>query len=101
MNVHQLTDPDAKTGRYYLNTYQSYPYYVKPGFWNRWGPGGWFVWAAGGKVPGSDEKFAPEGYVFSDVGPRGMKGKGEKETRIFEEKLRSERPSGCPFARVG
>ena len=99
MSVRLLTDQDPQTGRFYLSSYQVFPYYVKPSFWNRWGPEAWLVWAAGGKVPGSDEKFEPKGYVFSEVGPKGMRGKGGVETEAIESKLRSERPSGCPFAR--
>ena len=98
MNVKQLTDPDPKTGRFYLSTYQAYPYYNKPTFLNRWGLEAWFVWAMGGQVPGSDKKFLPEGYVFQEVGPNGLRNKGAKEVEAWEEKLRAERPAGCPFA---
>jgi len=98
MNVRQLMDQDPTSGRYSLKTYTAYPYYVKPGFLNRWGPEAWFVWAAGGKVPGSDIRFEPEGYTFAEVGPRGMRNKGVKEMEGMEERLRSERLAGCPFA---
>jgi hypothetical protein len=57
------------------------------------------VWFAGGKVPGSDgETYWPQGYRFEDVGPKTMRGKGVEEARDTEERLRTERPVGCPFA---
>jgi hypothetical protein len=100
MKVTLLDDgADRKTGRHHLSTYVAYPFYVEPGFMNRWGPEAWFVWAFGRDLPGSKgEMFCPQGYVMSEVGPNGLKNKGAKETKAFEEKLWVERPSGCPFA---
>lgn len=59
------------------------------------------MWAAGGYLPGDRADFAPEGYKIEELGPKGMKGKGGEEMRRVEEKLRSERPLGCPFAFTG
>lgn len=92
-------EPDPKTGRFYLNKYLAHPFYNKPGFLNRWGPEAWFVWYMGGDVPGSKgSQYSPEGYSFEEVGPRIMKNRGIDETRRWEEKLKAERPAGCPFA---
>lgn len=98
--VRQLEEkPDPSTGRYHLTTYQSHPFYNKPGFLNRWGPEAWFVWFSGGKVPGSDgDTYWPQGYIWEDVGPRVMRGKGVDEARGIEERLKVERTAGCPFA---
>jgi hypothetical protein len=75
------------------------PTYVKPGFMNRWSLEAWFVWAFGGNLPGDKGgTFAPEGYKIEEMGPRGLQGKGLEEMRATEERLRSERPLGCPFA---
>lgn len=98
--VHDLPDnADPKTGRYHPRRYFVHPYYTKPGFWNRWGPGAWFVYLSGGDVPGTKgDLYVPEGYTFEEVGPKNLRGKGIKEMRAFEEKIGSERPLGCPFA---
>lgn len=57
------------------------------------------VWKFGGDVPGSKgDTYIPEGYKFEEVGPKVMKNKGQEETRAWEEKIRAERPAGCPFA---
>lgn len=90
---------DPKTGRFHTNRYLVHPYYNKPGFFNRWGPEGWFTWFFNGDVPGSKgNKYIPEGYTFQEVGPRSMKNKGGAEMRAWEEKLMDERPAGCPFS---
>ncbi|KAE8443349.1 hypothetical protein EG329_001992 [Mollisiaceae sp. DMI_Dod_QoI] len=99
MRVRDIGDiPDPKTGRYHLKQYLAHPYYNKPGFLNRWGPEAWFVWYMGGDVPGSKgSQYIPEGYKFEEIGPSAMKNQGTKETKAWEEKLKAERPTGCPF----
>jgi hypothetical protein len=47
---HVKDNPDAKTGRYHPPNYLAHPYYIPPGFLNRWGLEGWLVWAFGGDV---------------------------------------------------
>ncbi|PVH74715.1 hypothetical protein DL98DRAFT_519052 [Cadophora sp. DSE1049] len=100
MKVRELSDhPDPKTGRLHTNRYVAHPFYNKPGFLNRWGPEGLFVWMAGGDRPGSKgDLYLPEGYKFEEVGPQIMKNRGLEETKAWEEKLMAERPAGCPFA---
>lgn len=94
-----LSDPDPITGLMHKNDYLVRPYYVKPSFWNSWGPFGWFVRLNGGDVPGSKaDLYEPEGYKIEEVGPRSMKGKGEKEMKKWQEKISGERSIGCPFA---
>lgn len=57
------------------------------------------MWLAGGDRPGSKGNlYIPEGYKFEEVGPKIMKNRGLEETRVWEEKLMTERPAGCPFA---
>jgi len=61
---------DPITGRFGYKDYQAHPFYVKPTFWNRWCPEALFVRLSGGTVPGSDgTTYAPEGYMFEEVGP--------------------------------
>jgi len=96
--VKALSEPDPITGLMHKNDYLVHPYYTKPTFWNRWGPIGWFVYLSGGDVPGSKGGlYEPEGYKIEEVGPKNMKGKGEKEMKAWEEKIKAERPLGCPF----
>lgn len=98
LKVRQLGDPDPITGRMRLNTYLGHPFYNKPGFVNRWGPGAWIQRIFGGQLPGDDDKFIPQGYRFEEVGPKSVEKKGLDETTLWEKKLSVERPVGCPFA---
>lgn len=100
MRVRRVVDtPDTKTGRYHAPDYLAHPYYIKPGFSNRWGLEGWLVWLSGGDVPGSKGSlYIPQGYHFDEVGPNAVHSKGCAETKAWEEKLSVERPAGCPFA---
>lgn len=99
MNVRQLGDPDPKTGRMWLNNYLGLPFYIKPGFLNRWGPDAWLQRIFGGPLPGDDDdRFIPQGYRFEEVGPKSVQNKGLDETTAWEQKLSAERPVGCPFA---
>lgn len=101
MAVKALSELDTTTGLIYKNDYLVHPHYVKPNLWNRWGPVAWFVYLSGGDVPGSKGGlYEPEGYRIEEVGPRSLKGKGKKEMKVWEEKIREERPLGCPFAFV-
>jgi hypothetical protein len=53
---------------------------------------------AGGVLPDSNvDVYIPEGYRFEEVAPNCMKNMGLAETKAWEEKLRNERPAGCPF----
>jgi hypothetical protein len=102
MRMREISDvPDKTTGRYHMTKYMTHPFYIKPGFLNRWGPEAWFIWASGGEIPGTKGDFyIPQGYLFEEVGPNGMKNKGLAEMKATEEKLRVERPP-CPFAFAG
>ncbi|KAK7753054.1 hypothetical protein SLS62_005004 [Diatrype stigma] len=91
---------DPATGRMSLGmSYGSFPFYIKPTLWNRWGPGAWVIWLAGGKVPGDDpDEFMPQGYSFEDVGPRNRANMGKEEMDIDAEELMKSGRGGCPFA---
>ncbi|KAI9771737.1 MAG: hypothetical protein M1839_002751 [Geoglossum umbratile] len=68
--------PDPKTGRFSAVRYRAHPWYVKPTFRARWGARAWWVWAAGGVVPGDEGgKYFPEGYLAEEMGPGGPKGR--------------------------
>lgn len=81
-----------------MSKYLAHPYYNKPGFLNRWGPEALFTRFMGGEVPSKGSEYIPEGYRFEEVGPKIMRNKGAEETKAWEEKLKAERPAGCPFA---
>lgn len=98
-NKKLFTDPDPKSGRIQHLDYLVQPYYNGATFWNRWGPEGLLTRILGGKVPGSGgEKLKPQGFLFEDIGPAHAMGKNKAEMAEWEQRLRKERPSGCPFA---
>ena len=98
--VREFSTKNPNTGRYNHNNYLVHPYYVKPSFISRWGPTAWMTWALGGIVPGgkNSEKYYPEGYEIDEVGPDKKRGAGRKEMGEFEQKVKTARPNGCPFA---
>lgn len=93
-------DPDPTTGRYHQSNYVTFPYYVKPSFWKRYGPDTWLSWLFGTPLPGDEgEKYHPEGYLLDEIGPDKMEGKGKEwmaqERVSVEGKIRD---GACPFA---
>lgn len=99
MRARILTEPDKKTGRLRYTHYKDRPYYVQPTFWNRWGPEALMWRLMGGVVPGGKdgEKYMPQGYLFEEIGPRRVVGRGKETTDKFEENIRMVRKGGCPF----
>jgi hypothetical protein len=94
-------EPDPDTGNYHALEWNDYPWYVKPTFWNRWGPGALATRLMGGVVPG-DPAYLPSGYVISQLGPEKLKGKGEAEMERNREELRERTrrriaAGGCPM----
>ncbi|KAJ5247200.1 hypothetical protein N7468_002183 [Penicillium chermesinum] len=90
-------EPDAND-RYFLTSWEAAPYYVKPTFWNRWGPTAWFTWMMGRPVPGDEgDKYRPEGYHIANIGPRYFEGKGQKEVEKLMEEMKVYRTGKCPF----
>ncbi|KAI1652962.1 hypothetical protein F4813DRAFT_383571 [Daldinia decipiens] len=95
----RLGDPDPNTGRIAQPIpYGNYPFYVKPTLWNRWGPVAWAIWLYGGKVPGDNpEEYMPQGYLFSDIGPKNRMGLGIQEVEADTERIKASRWTRCPF----
>ena len=91
--------PNPKTGRYNMVEYISFPWYVNPTLYNRWGPAAWFSWFAGAKLPGDDGfRFMPEGFIALDAGPAASRGKGHDEMQKMLADLDSTSPMlACPF----
>lgn len=94
------SNPDPANGRYNSVEYLSFPWYIKPTLNRRWGPRSWITRLVGRKLPGDDDnKYAPEGWTFSELGPENKKNKGMPEmdkdrVRLLNQSGRG----GCPFA---
>ncbi|KAI0975137.1 hypothetical protein F4678DRAFT_419405 [Xylaria arbuscula] len=97
--VRRHGDIDAKTGRVQMRIpYGNYPFYVRPTLWSRWGPKAWALWAYGAKVPGDNpEEYMPQGFLWTDAGPRNRMGLGAKEMEIDVQRMRAAKRGGCPF----
>lgn len=99
--IKYFSEPDAKTGRIQHLNYLVKPYYYAGTFWSRWGPEALLTRALGGFVPGAEpEKLMPQGFLFEDIGPVTLMGKHKAEMAGWEERLKKERPSGCPFSKA-
>jgi hypothetical protein len=86
-------------GRYSSVEYLSHPWYVKPTFQRRWGSRAWITRLLGRKLPGDDgNKYSPEGYLISEVGPRSLVGSGKPEMRTDFERIQGAKSGGCPFS---
>lgn len=93
-----FTEEPDQNGRFYLTKWEAAPYYVKPTFWNRWGPEAWLTWALGRPVPGDEgDKYYPSGYHIPDVGPKYFEGKGRKQLDETMEEMKGFRTGKCPF----
>lgn len=84
-------------GRRCFTTYAGLPVYVRPTFWNRWGPEALYFRLIGKPLPG-DKGMEPEGYLLKDAGPRQHSGKGWDEAELNAKKLLKMPRGGCPFA---
>ena len=99
--IKYFSEPDPKTGRIQHLNYLVQPYYWAGTFWDRWGPEALLTRLLGGHVPGSGgEKLMPQGFLFEDIGPAALMGKHKAEMAGWEERLKQERPSGCPFSKA-
>jgi len=89
-----LADKPDDMGRYIWGRYLGQPWFVKPGFWNRWGGKGLWRRMLGLPVPGDEgEKFMPAGYRIEELGPRVGKGGWEAE-KVW---VREVGGRGCPI----
>ncbi|KAK2875008.1 hypothetical protein FQN49_001870 [Arthroderma sp. PD_2] len=92
--------PD-KDGRYYLQTYDSKPFYIKPTLASRWlTPTAIIRRLLGLPLPGDDgNEYSPRGYRLEELGPSWILRKKSIETdvRVAREKLNKNHTTGCPF----
>ncbi|KAG2415461.1 hypothetical protein HFD88_006652 [Aspergillus terreus] len=93
-----FTEEQDENERVFITQWDAAPYYVKPTFWNRWGPVAWLTWALGLPLPGDGgDKYYPQGYFIPDVGPKYFEGKGRKALNQTIEELKTSRTGKCPF----
>ncbi|KAI1810134.1 hypothetical protein GGS20DRAFT_568806 [Poronia punctata] len=97
--VRRLGRTDPKTGRMHTRfPYGNHPFYIEPTIWNRWGPKAWAIWLYGGKLPGDDpEEFMPQGYHWTDLGPKNRMGLGVEEMEADVKRMKASGRGGCPF----
>ncbi|QQK47161.1 Permease, cytosine/purine, uracil, thiamine, allantoin [Penicillium digitatum] len=93
-----FTEEPDQNNRFFLTQWDAAPYYVKPTFWNRWGPMAWLSWALGRPLPGDEgDKYYPTGYSIADVGPKQFERKGRKQMDEILLELKEHRTGKCPF----
>ncbi|ERF70619.1 hypothetical protein EPUS_02485 [Endocarpon pusillum Z07020] len=99
MRYRLLDDKEDSKGRRAVQRYDAYPFYVRPTFWNRWGPSAWPSRLLGLPLPGdSGDIYYPKGYSLPEVGPNTFVGKGSVAASETKARLMKERTGGCPFA---
>ncbi|KAJ5585885.1 hypothetical protein N7450_005672, partial [Penicillium hetheringtonii] len=97
--VDEKPSPDTKLYNFGRKGLQ--PWYMKPTFWSKWGPGSWLVRGFGGKVPGSrGDRYHPQGYDLMTIGPEPQKGKGIEEMQTDIEVMKARGVATCPFSNV-
>lgn len=93
-----ISESPDNNNRIFFTQWDAAPYYVKPTFWNRWGPIAWVTRLLGRPLPGDEgEKYYPSGYAIEDVGPRYFEGKGKNAMQETLEEFKTLRTGGCPF----
>ncbi|KAJ5728822.1 uncharacterized protein N7483_003330 [Penicillium malachiteum] len=98
LKVNNISQQPDEHNKFYLTSWEAAPYYVKPTFWNRWGPTAWLTWALGRPVPGDEgDKYYPSGYHIQDIGPKFFEGKGQKAIEETMKELEITRTGKCPF----
>lgn len=92
-------DPDPLTKRYHVSRWRFHPWYASRTPRYRWGVRAWIAWIAGkSEAPVGSEKFIPEGYLLSEVGPREEVGRGLDDMKNTVNLLASKNPRRRLFA---
>ena len=99
--LHLTSEESSKQGNFFMTDYDAAPWYVKPTLWNRYGPSTWISRLNGVPLPGDEgDKYFPQGYQISQIGPDIFRGKGREFIEKERERLPRVRGAGCPFVRV-
>ena len=100
MHTRNTTDTPTTEGTYHFKLMDAAPWYIKPTFWNRFGPPAWPARLMGLPLPGDKNgRYWPNGYHIRDIGPVFLRGKGGDYVKESKEKMIKMRMSGCPFVR--
>ncbi|KAI1111088.1 hypothetical protein F5Y14DRAFT_454373 [Nemania sp. NC0429] len=93
-------NPNPLTNRYHVTEWHFHPWYAAPTSRYRWGVRAWIAWITGkNEAPVGAEKFIPEGYLLSEVGPKEQVGRGLDDMQNTVQLLVSKNPKRRPFAR--
>ncbi|KAI4843621.1 hypothetical protein E4T44_06646 [Aureobasidium sp. EXF-8845] len=84
-----LADDVNSYGKIQRLIWDSEPWYVEPTFVNRWCLQSWLDWAAGRPIPGDEgDKYFPQGFKSSVIGPAFLAGRGLEQAAKDEEQIR-------------
>lgn len=93
--------PNPGTNLYNFERMGLQPWYIKPTFWSKWGPGALLAKLFGAKVPGSrGDRYLPQGYDLMTIGPEPQRGKGLEEMRLNVEAIKARGVATCPFSQA-
>ncbi|KAI9652995.1 MAG: hypothetical protein M1821_007748 [Bathelium mastoideum] len=82
------TNKRSASTRLQPRKYRIYPWYIVPSFSNRYGLSAWVKRFKGKTLPGDDgDKYFPQGFVASELGPTMLRGTGEEEMRSDRDRL--------------
>jgi hypothetical protein len=88
---------NPKTCGHWLQVYAAHPWYVKPTWYKRWGPGALYNKFVGIPLPGDDAKYFPDGFITEEVGPENFIGKGMADMYKDRIQLCAIKKGSCPF----
>ncbi|EGE01608.1 hypothetical protein TEQG_00654 [Trichophyton equinum CBS 127.97] len=101
MRFQPLSNKADKDGRYYLQTYDSKPFYIKPTISSRWfSPAAIIRRVLGLPLPGDNgNEYYPRGYRLEELGPSWILDKKtiNQDVKIARQKLDQNHTTGCPF----
>ena len=97
--VHET--PNPQTQLYNFDRKGMQPWYVKPSFWSKWGPGTLVSRALGGRSPGAKgDRYQPQGYDLMTIGPEPQKGKGYEDMISTVQIIKARTVATCPFSQA-
>ncbi|CEN61553.1 hypothetical protein ASPCAL08207 [Aspergillus calidoustus] len=99
--VHGSPNPASKSKLYNFDRKGLQPWYIRPTFWSKWGPGALLITLFGGRVPGSrGDRYQPQGYDLMTIGPEPQKGKGLDDMSRDIDLIRARGVATCPFSQA-
>ncbi|KAI4730291.1 hypothetical protein E4T49_01917 [Aureobasidium sp. EXF-10728] len=94
-----IADTVNANGKIYKQIWDQEPWYVEPSFANRWCLQSWIDWLAGRPIPGDEgDKYFPQGFKSSVMGPAFLAGKGLAEAEKDGERIREIMGPGVTIA---